>query len=114
MTTSAYVLNSHGWLFAQLRAPASDHNEFEWAPSPDVADVVVYLVPEWPDKEAPESLAKVPFRSWWRRLYLFSATDAPIPWAPGVFASLERRWAVNGGFRGGFYVPHHHREPGGL
>src|SRR4051812_12643357 len=113
MTNTAYVLNSHGWLFEQLRAPAAGGSEFAWAPSPDEADVVVYLVPEWPDKDAPETFAKIPVRSWWSRLYLFSTNDAPVAWAPGVFASLERRVARKGGFRGGFYIPHHHREPGG-
>src|SRR4051794_20826873 len=100
MANTAYLLNSHGWLFEQLRAPAAGSGDFAWAPIPEAADVVVYLVPEWPDDDAPETLEKTPFRSWCSRLYLFSTNDTPIPWAPGVFTSLERRLAVNGGFRG--------------
>ncbi len=47
------------------------------------------------------------------RTYVFCQQDEPFAWAPGMYASLPARRATSA-FSGGFYVPQHHREDGGL
>jgi hypothetical protein len=47
------------------------------------------------------------------RTFVYSQADDPIPWAPGVYASIPAGRA-GPSFAGGFYVAHHHREPGGI
>ncbi|MDQ6946149.1 MAG: glycosyltransferase family 47 protein [Actinomycetota bacterium] len=49
----------------------------------------------------------------YRALYLFSQADHPIPWAPGVFASLPHHRA-RAHFAGGFYaLPGYFEDPAG-
>ncbi len=112
---SVYVLNSNRWLHDQLVKPATaSPDSFAWASSPEDADMLIYPVPEWADPEAPHSLRRLSIRTWWPRIFLYSTNDVPLAWAPGVFASIPRRYASRGGFRGGCYVIHHHRESGGM
>src|SRR5688500_17174228 len=95
-------------------APARDSASFTWAASAEEADMLIMPVPEWVDDEAPDRLTARTLPTWLPRLFLYSVNDDPVAWAPGVFASLPRHRTVGGGFRGGCYVVHHHREPGGM
>jgi hypothetical protein len=44
---------------------------------------------------------------------VFSQKDDPVPWAPGVYASVSASHA-DSCFAGGFYVAHHHHEADGI
>jgi hypothetical protein len=109
--TSVYVFNSNRWLHSQLTTGQTLEglNLLDRA-GPD-ADILLFPVPEWPDHSAPEPLAKVS-RRLLERIYLYSTADAPIPWAPGVFASLDQDRYRTGPFRGGSYVSHPMAEGG--
>jgi hypothetical protein len=78
---------------------------------PDIAEIVIYLVPPWPDPQAPHR------QFWmrpdlWPRMFLFSQADEPVLWAPGVFASASANHPDAARARGGFYVyPTHYSEP---
>jgi hypothetical protein len=72
--------------------------------------MVIHPVPPWPDPQAPQR------HFWlrpdlWSRMFVFSQDDNPIPWAPGVFASLAASHPDVARARGGFYVYHTHYEP---
>jgi Exostosin family len=113
VSTDVFVANSHTWLYERLVEYATlDEGITHLVGSRRSADVIIYLDPPWPDPDAPDRLRS--FRP--RELlhtYVFSQSDLPIPWAPGMYASLASSRA-GAGFTGGFYVAHHHREPDGL
>jgi hypothetical protein len=101
-----HVLDSHRWLATQLLDPHRP-DQVRIAPTPESADVVLYLVPPWPDPSARHSLLSLR-PSWLDRLYLFSQDDRPLAWAPGIFASVRASDNRRGAFHGGFYLPEHH------
>jgi hypothetical protein len=75
----------------------------EYTANPEGADIVIYPVPPAPDPQAPQR------HHWlrpdlWSRLFLFSQDDRPLPWAPGVFASVAASHPDAPRVRGGFYV----------
>lgn len=108
---SACLLNSHRWLHARLTEDAAGSPAVQWTADPNVAEIVIYLVPPWLDAEAPHR------HLWmrpdlWPRLFLFSQADEPFLWAPGVFASASANHPEVARARGGFYVyPTHYSEP---
>src|ERR1039458_6348850 len=104
--TSVYVFNSNRWLHAQLTSGQDlDGLQLLNAAAAD-ADLLIFPVPAWPDATAPEPLRRLPWHLL-ERIYLYCAEDEPIPWAPGVFTSLDHRRFATGPFRGGSYVIHH-------
>ncbi len=109
-----FVARSHGWLYEKLfegTPPVEDRAHVTL--DRESADVILYLKPPWSDPHAPDCN----LRSFSPRelgcLVVYSQDDFPIPWAPGLYASLPRR-RQGPLLRGGFYVPHHHREEGGV
>jgi hypothetical protein len=110
--TTVFLTNPHRWLYNKLTECAVLDEGVTLAESRRNADVIVYPAPPWPDPEATDLLKT--FRPGdLRRTYVFSQHDVPMPWAPGMYASLPASRARRG-FTGGFYVAHHHREPGGI
>lgn len=112
MGGSVYLANSHGWLYSKLTEHAVLDDVTSMTEGRRGADVIIYPLPPWPDPEARDRLTRFHWRDL-RRVYVFSQHDHAQPWAPGMYASLPRSRARRG-FTGGFYVAHHHREPGGL
>jgi hypothetical protein len=69
--------------------------------------MVIYLIPPWPDREAPVTLRHL-LPSCFNRLFLWSQADRPLRWAPGAFTTMPVNLAHSAPFRGGFYMPEHH------
>jgi hypothetical protein len=97
------LLNSHRWLHTRLTEHAAGSPVAEYATDPETADIVIHPVPPAPDPGAPQR------HHWlrpdlWPRLFLFSQDDRPVPWAPGVFASVAASHPDAARVRGGFYV----------
>jgi hypothetical protein len=116
MEKTVYVAASHRWLHSKLferagRAPKG----VRFATTREDAELIIYLDPPWPDRDAPDRLRNFTADQL-MRTFVFSQSDCPLPWAPGMYASLRRLWAhgTAAAFAGGFYVAHHHREPSGL
>jgi hypothetical protein len=113
MIKSFYVAHSHTWLYDQLvDAAVLDEGLATMVASRDEADIIIYLKSPLPDPKARDSLRDFTKREIFRT-YVYSELDEPFPWAPGMYASLPSRQASNA-FTGGFYVPQHHRDQGGL
>lgn len=113
MSADVYLARSHGWLHEKLLERAVlDDPVAKLVDSRRGADVIVYLAPPWPDPDAPDRLRSFRPRDL-LRTYVYSQDDFPIRWAPGMYASLPAARAGST-CTGGFYVAHHHREPGGL
>jgi hypothetical protein len=116
MEKTVYVAASHRWLHSKLfeRAPQAPRG-IRFVTCREDAELIVYLDPPWPDKEAPDNIRKFAAGEL-LRTFVFSQSDRPLPWAPGMYASLRRPRgrSTAAAFTGGFYVAHHHREPGGL
>jgi Exostosin family len=113
MSADVYLARSHTWLHEKLVERALlDDAIAHLVESRRTADVIIYLDPPWPDPNAPDRLRSFRPRDL-LHTYVFSQSDLPIPWAPGMYASLTSSRA-GAGFTGGFYVAHHHREPDGL
>jgi hypothetical protein len=109
--TCCHVLNTHDWLYERFLdcAPPA---ELTLTPSASDADVVIYLEPPWIDRRKPR-LPRALAPAAWERVYVFGQSDAPLTWAPGVYASLPAQ-RQSGLLRGGFYVYHWHYGVGGL
>lgn len=105
-----HVLNTHSWLHRQLTT-GQRLTRAQIVDAPEKAQIVLFPIPPWPDPEAPASLRHLR-RSLWSKLYVYNTHDEPIPWAPGVFASLPFDRYANGPFRGGAYIVHHAVEGG--
>ena len=112
MGTTVFLANPHRWLYDRLTECAVLDEDVILTESRRNAEVIVYPSPPWPDPEARDLLKTFRPRDL-RRTYVFSQHDVPLPWAPGMYASLPASRA-RPGFTGGFYVAHHHREPGGI
>lgn len=113
VSTDVFVANSHTWLHRNLvEIAVLDAGVARIVGSRRSADVIIYLDPPWPDPDAPDRLRSFRPRDL-LRTYVYSQSDVPIPWAPGMYTNLTSSRA-SAGFAGGFYVTHHHREPGGL
>jgi hypothetical protein len=110
--TTVFLANPHRWLYDKLTECAVLDEDVILTESRRKAEVIVYPSPPWPDPEARDRLKTFRPRDL-RRTYVFSQHDVPLPWAPGMYASLPASRARLG-FTGGFYVAHHHREPGGI
>jgi len=117
VTTSpirVYLARSHRWLHAKLLEQAVLPSDVELVQSPDDASLIIYPEPPWKDSEAPDRLRDFTLRQL-SRTFVYSQDDTPVPWAPGMYASLRNRTSgVAAAFSGGFYVVHHLRESGGL
>ncbi len=100
-------MRSHGWLYDQLLDGAQLDSSATLVETRREAEVIIYLSPPWPDPEAPDRLRRLRVPEL-RRLFVFSQSDFPVPWAPGMYASLPRARARSGLF-GGFYVAPNHR-----
>ena len=109
-SVGVYVAHTLDWLHERLtigqRAPGVEVRD-----DPDEADIVLFPIPEWTDARPRDSLPAL-----WRRavdrLFVLSFNDRPVPWGPGVYASLPAGRYAGGPFRGGHYFVHHHE--GGL
>jgi hypothetical protein len=113
LSVGVYLANSHSWLYSKLTEdPDLVDASARMAETRRDADVVIYLEPPWPDETAPDRLRRLGPRDL-VRARVFSQSDQPLVWAPGMYCSLPASRAGSG-FTGGFYVAHHHREPGGL
>lgn len=112
MSIGVYVANSHRWLHEKLVESSKLDGLARLVDTPDDGELIVYLDPPWPDAGAPDRLRRFGPRDF-TKLYVYSQADEPLSWAPGMYASLAARRARRGQ-TGGFYVPHHHREPGGI
>ncbi len=108
---SVYVFNSNRWLHSQLTSEQDLDGLRLVDDKASDADLLLFPVPAWPDGMAPEPLRRIP-RRLLGRLYLYCTADEPVPWAPGVFTSLENSRFGTGPFRGGCYVIHHIAEGG--
>ena len=102
-----YLARSHGWLRDMLLANAHLDEGTTLAESRRDADVVVYLSPPWPDSGALDRLARFGRRDF-QRMFVFSQSDFPVPWAPGMYASLPASRSREG-LVGGFYVAPNHQ-----
>ena len=93
------LIRSHRWQHDQLMAEARPPTTFDWAAPGEAPDISIYIVPPWPDPDAPEPLRTLR-RTDIGRLYLFSQQDDGLFWAPGVFtsASTDSPPLVTGGF----------------
>jgi hypothetical protein len=101
---TVHLACSHQWQHERLMSDARPPTTFRWAGPEDDPDVVVIIVPPWPDDAAPERLTPVNALRLLAagRLYLFSQDDGGVFWAPGVFTSVtinDRSDCV-----GGFYI----------
>lgn len=113
MSVDVYVANSHRWLREKLVEHAVLDGAFaRIVESRRTADLLIYLEPPWPDSDAPDRFRAFRPRDL-LRAFVFSQKDDPVPWAPGVYASLPASDA-DSCFAGGFYVAHHHHEADGI
>lgn len=113
MTPTVFVARSHRWLHDKLLELGPPRGGYARLTSDrDTADCILYLEPPWPDPDAPDHLRRFSPRDL-GRVIVYSQADCPIPWAPGLYASLPRG-RLGPLLRGAFYVLHHHREPGGI
>ena len=111
---AVYVACSHRWLHSKLVEEAETSPDFDLVRDRDGADLIIYLDGAWPDTEAPDRLRDLTLAQLMRTL-VFCQRDTPIPWAPGMYASLPlRRGQTASAFSGGFYVLNHQNEAGGL
>ena len=109
MPVAVHILRSHAWLHDELLSQgATPPAGYVLAESRRTADVLVYLEPPWRDATAAERLTTLRPRDL-ARAVVYSQNDLPIPWAPGLYASLPASRAGRG-FAGAFYVMPHHRE----
>lgn len=110
-----FVVPSHRWLYSKLvenarRSPAN----IQVVDTRRDAELIIYLDPPWPEDGDAVRLTDFKAREL-VRTFVFSQSDFPFPWLPGMYASFRRRRdPTQRAFVGGFYVPHHLREPGGL
>jgi hypothetical protein len=77
----------------------------ETVPDPEPADLVLFV--ETSDAAGPyfEATRRHPvYRAHREKSYLFCSTDRVVPFLPGVFASIERRWAWPAWARSGHYL----------
>ena len=102
-----YLARSHDWLRDMLLANAHLDEGTTLAESRREADVIVYLSPPWPDPGALDRLARFGRRDF-QRMFVFSQSDFPVPWAPGMYASLPASRSKEG-LVGGFYVAPNHQ-----
>jgi hypothetical protein len=110
MSASVYLAKSHSWLYEKLLERARfEERTARLAESRRGADVIIYLHPPWPDADAPDKLRTFRRRDF-ARTCIYSQSDRPLPWAPGMYCSLESSRACIGQ-TGAFYVSQHHREP---
>jgi hypothetical protein len=80
---------------------------------PAAADLILFVETSWAAGYYFESVRRHPvYREFGPRCFLFSATDRVVPFLPGVYASIERRWAWPAWTRAGYYPGV--REGGGL
>jgi hypothetical protein len=71
---------------------------------PAAADLILFVETSWAAGHYFESVRRHPvYREFQDRSYLFSAMDRIVPFLPGVYASLESRWAWPSWTRAGFY-----------
>jgi hypothetical protein len=109
--TKVRLVCSHRWQYDQLTSKARPPSTFSWAEENDDPDVIIFIVPPWPDPEAPENLFALRARDV-RRLYLFSQADDGIFWAPGVFAAASNGAPTSA--LGGFYMHPDQVTPGAV
>lgn len=77
----------------------------ETVADPERADLVLFV--ETSDAAGPyfEATRRHPvYRAHREKSYLFCSTDRIVPFLPGVFASVERRWAWSAWTRSGHYL----------
>jgi len=114
MSVDVYLANSHRWLREKLVEHAVlDGSVARIVESRRAADLLIYLEPPWPDPEAPDRFRTFRPRDL-LRTFVFSQKDDPVPWAPGVYASVPTSHADSSCFAGGFYVAHHHHGADGI
>ena len=107
MAFSVYLARSHDWLCHMLLERAALDASATLVESQREADIIIYPMPPWPDPAAPDRLARLRLGDL-RRIFVFSQSDFPFPWAPGMYASLPASRA-RAGAAGGFYVAPNHR-----
>lgn len=113
MSKSIFLTNSYPWLSQQLlAADPPDPATAVIVDSPREADLIIYPKTDRVEDGASDRLRDLSPRELLRTC-VFSQLDEPFPWAPGVYASIPAAYG-RGGFVGGFYVPHHHYEEGGI
>ena len=100
-------MRSHTWLCDMLLEQAEFDVGTALAETRGEADILIYPSPPWPDAAALDRLARLRLRDL-QRIFVFSQSDRPFPWAPGMYASLPASRAREG-FVGGFYVAPNHR-----
>jgi hypothetical protein len=110
--TDLYLANSHRWLHDQLTNTAELDADLRFVEGRRAADIILYTVPPWPDPGAPEPLTSFRARDL-LRVFVFSQEDVPLPWAPGMYASLESS-RIGYGQTGGFYIANNHDGDAGL
>jgi hypothetical protein len=71
---------------------------------PAAADLVLFVETSWTSGYYFQSVRRHPvYRAFKPKCYLFSATDKAVPFLPGVYASIERRWYWPSWTRAGFF-----------
>lgn len=107
------LMRSDRWLHDRLLREASPPRSYAWATNSADADISIFLTPVVYDAAAPERLHALRLRDL-GRLFVFSQSDIPLPWAPGLYTSLSAKEA-GPGFVGGCYaIPGYFAEPGGV
>jgi hypothetical protein len=112
MSIKVYLARSDPWLSGKLTERAVLDPGTELVGSGREAELVIYPISGRSDAPAEETVRDLSRREI-RRLFVYTQVDDPIPWAPGVYVSLPAGRAGNA-CTGGFFVPHHHREAGGI
>lgn len=71
---------------------------------PDAADVILFVENCAPITHYIEALQHPVYRAHPEKCFLFTRSDAPVPFLPGIYASISRRWYDPARTRSGFYL----------
>ena len=113
VSVGVYLTHSHPGVYERLVERAKlDGARCQLVSSREEADIILYIEAPRRYPDARDPLISLRPRDL-ARTYVFSQADDPIPWAPGVYASIPASRAT-AAVSGGFYVPPHYGVPGGL
>ena len=96
------------WLDLELMRDSARADRFgahRLVDDPAAADLILFVEFSWLAGYYFERVRSHPvYREFGPRCYLFAATDKIVPFLPGVYASIERRWCLPAWTRSGFYL----------
>src|SRR3954451_21195434 len=103
------ALAAHRFAVRHLRACAGQdrHNQHRLTDDPGSADLILFVEGHGEDAagEHFEQVRAAPlYREYAGKCFLYSGIDRVIPFLPGIYPSIERRWSCPGWTRGGCYL----------